>query len=65
LAARDERKREKAEKLARKQAVAAAYAAARARDEANRTRAFGPSVDRAERAEHASAQTGSDSQPEA
>jgi cytochrome oxidase assembly protein ShyY1 len=70
LAVRDARKQEKAEKLARKQAVAAAYAAARAKDEANRTKAFGPSVDRAENAtenatEHATAQTGSDSQPEA
>jgi cytochrome oxidase assembly protein ShyY1 len=65
VAARDERKQEKAEKLARKQAVAAAYAAARAKDEANRTKAFGPSVERAERAERAPAQTGSDSQPDA
>lgn len=43
----DERKRRREAKNARKQALAVAYAEARSRDEANRTRAFGSSVERA------------------
>lgn len=46
-AATAERKQRQAAKNAQRQAVAAAYAAARAKDEANRTRAFGTSVERA------------------
>jgi cytochrome oxidase assembly protein ShyY1 len=42
----DQRKQRRNAKNARKQALAAAYAEARARDEANRTRAFGQSVER-------------------
>ncbi|WGL50872.1 SURF1 family protein [Nocardioides sp. BP30] len=42
----DERKARRHDKNARRQALAAAYAAARARDEANRTKAFGQSIER-------------------
>lgn len=42
----DERKQRRAAKNAQKQALAAAYAAARAHDEANRTKAFGTSIER-------------------
>lgn len=44
-----ERKARRDDKNARRQALAAAYAAARARDEANRTKAFGQSVERSSR----------------
>jgi cytochrome oxidase assembly protein ShyY1 len=43
---RDDRRSRREQKNARKQALAAAYAEARARDEANRTKAFGQSVER-------------------
>lgn len=46
VAAVDQRRRRREAANARKQALAAAYAEARARDEANRTKAFGHSIDR-------------------
>ena len=49
-----ERKQRQAAKNAHRQAVAAAYAAARAKDEANRTKAFGSSIERAGESEKSS-----------
>jgi len=46
-AATAERRERQAAKNARRQALAAAYAEARAKDDANRTRAFGTSIERA------------------